>query len=221
MSKLSRPDTWLTCHSVQEWHDWLAQNHQQATEVWLLIRKAAPPATDVTDAAAPATPAIPATPATATTPATTEGVHLADAVTEAVRFGWIDSRMYSLGATHYVLRFSPRQPDSIWALNNRQKAEALIAAGQMEPAGLAAVEAGKASGRWQTAYNSREEPVIPEYLSDALKGAPNPAVWPAFEKWAPSMKIQYIFWIEDAKRPETRQKRIDALIQAIEQAARR
>lgn len=173
------PASWLTLKSRDEWSSWLASHHGSEAEVWLKIKKAG---------------------------SKEAGVSLADAVTEALRFGWIDSRMRSLDEEGYILRFSPRKPDSVWSAVNRKRVEALTEAGLMTEAGLAAVSAAKESGHWQTAYSSREKPELPSDLKAELEASP-PAL-ENFNSWTNSDQLQAVFWIGQAKRTQTRINRI-------------
>lgn len=185
------PDSWLTLGSREEWSSWLEGHVTSETGVWLMIKKAG---------------------------SKKAGVTLADAVTEALRFGWIDSRMRSLGEEGYILHFSPRRPDSVWSAANRKRVEELDQAGLMRPAGLAAVRAAKKSGQWQKAYSSKEKPGLPADLLSELEASP-----PAksnFDGWCNSDQLQAVFWIGQAKRTETRVKRIKE-IAAMAKAGRR
>jgi len=109
----------------KEWRDWLAVHHQSETLVWLLIQKVHSQKT---------------------------GIRLAEAVEEALCYGWIDGQMYRLDDEQFVIRLTPRRRKSIWSKRNKTRAEELIAAGQMTEAGLAAIREAKASGRWQAAH---------------------------------------------------------------------
>jgi uncharacterized protein YdeI (YjbR/CyaY-like superfamily) len=173
------PGSWLTLQSAEDWSSWLASHHGSESEVWLKIKKAG---------------------------SKEAGVNLADAVTEALRFGWIDSRMKSLDGEGYLLRFSPRRPDSVWSAINRKRVEALTEAGLMTEAGLATVSAAKESGHWQTAYSSREKPELPSDLRAELEA--NPPSLENFSSWPSSDQLQAVFWIGQAKRTQTRISRI-------------
>lgn len=173
------PHSWLTLGSREEWSSWLASNHSSESEVWLKIKKAGSKGA---------------------------GVTLADAVTEALRFGWIDSRMRSLDEEGFILRFSPRKPDSVWSAANRKRVEELDQAGLMTAAGLAAVQAAKESGQWQNAYSSKEKPAVPADLMAELEA--NPPALENFNSWSNSEQLQAVFWIGQAKRPQTRINRI-------------
>ena len=173
------PRSWLTLRSAKEWSSWLASHHGSESEVWLKIKKAG---------------------------SKEAGVNLADAVTEALRFGWIDSRMKSLDGEGYLLRFSPRRPDSVWSAINKKRVEALTEASLMSEAGLATVSAAKESGHWQTAYSSREKPELPSDLRAELEA--NPPALENFSSWSSSDQLQAVFWIGQAKRTQTRISRI-------------
>lgn len=104
------------------WESWLAQNHDREPEVWVKLAKKG---TGI--------------------PSMTYG----EAVESALCYGWIDGLTRSLDDDFYLQRFTPRRPKSNWSQANVAKAEALIAAGRMQPPGLRHVEAAKADGRWQ------------------------------------------------------------------------
>ncbi|CZR02688.1 hypothetical protein SAMN05216375_12127 [Trichococcus ilyis] len=135
----------LSCRNIQEWHDWLAQNHDQKELIWLKIKKAH---------------------------AAGEGILLAEAVEEALCFGWIDGKMYSLDKESFIIRMTPRRSGSVWSLINRRRAEALLKAGRMTAAGKEAIQAAKASGKWQAAYSSKEVPDLPAELGQAFRDDP-------------------------------------------------
>ena len=170
----------------QEWHNWLEAMHATAREAWLLISKKG---------------------------AARKSLSLAEAVEEALCFGWIDSHMRPVDAQAYRLRFSPRRPGGIWALSNVQRAERLMSEGRMRPAGLAAVEAAKASGEWDAAARREDLSQVPPEVDEVLVA--DEAVRAAYHKLAPSLIKQYHHWINSAKRPETRQKRIQSLLEKL------
>jgi uncharacterized protein YdeI (YjbR/CyaY-like superfamily) len=123
------PESWLVCHNLGEWHDWLVDNHATQTGIWVQIKKAK---------------------------SKQEGISLGDAVEEALCYGWIDSRMYSVDSDRFVLRFTPRRSNSPWSLINRTRAESLIDQGRMTPAGMKAISQAKKNGKWDTAYTSKK-----------------------------------------------------------------
>ena len=130
----------------------------------------------------------------------------ADAVKIALCHGWIDGQAKRLDDDHYVQRFTPRRARSKWSKINRQKAERLIAEGRMRPGGLREVERAKQDGRWDEAYDSATTATVPEDFKRAL--AAEPAARDFFERLGNTKRYSFLYRIEDAKRPETRAKRI-------------
>lgn len=129
-----------------------------------------------------------------------------EALEEALRQGWIDGQVRSMNDTYYVQRFTPRRPRSKWSQRNVGKAEALIAGGRMLPAGLAEVERAKADGRWDAAYPGPATATVPPDLQAALDADPEAAAF--FAGLSSSNRYAIIFQLYDAKRPETRARRV-------------
>jgi uncharacterized protein YdeI (YjbR/CyaY-like superfamily) len=134
-----------------------------------------------------------------------------DAVQEALCFGWIDSTVNRLDAHRFKQLFTPRKPGGTWARTNKERVEKLIASGSMTPAGMAPIEAAKADGSW-TLLDEVDALVIPADLAAAL-GA-DPAAAHAFEALPDSPKKLALYWIQTAKRPETRAKRVAETVRA-------
>ncbi len=172
--------------TLLEWTAWLSDPHLEKTSVWLRIRK--------TKSAKP-------------------GIFLAEAVTEALRFGWVDGRVNTIDEDYFWLRFTPRRPDSVWSLINRQRVEAMIEQGILTPLGHQTVEWGKASGTWQAAYTSYDNTSIPIDFRSAL--AQDPLAQTGYEAWSNSDKLQALYWIQSAKKEETRQVRIQRIIELV------
>lgn len=141
-------------------------------------------------------------------------VSKAEAIDVALCHGWIDGRLNPYDEASWLIRFTPRRPRGKWSEVNRVRAEALIAAGRMRPAGLAEVGAAKADGRWDSAYapQSRAEP--PADLQAALDSSPRAAAFFATLKGANRYAV--IYRVLDAKRAETRAKRIAKFIAMLE-----
>jgi uncharacterized protein YdeI (YjbR/CyaY-like superfamily) len=128
-----------------------------------------------------------------------------DIVEEALCFGWVDSLPRKLDDTRSMLLLSPRRKGSAWSKLNKTRAEAMIAAGLMTSAGLAVIEDAKQSGLW-TKLDDVDALVTPPDLLEALeRNAPAAIHWNAFPR---SVRRGVLEWIEQAKRPETRQRRI-------------
>lgn len=141
-------------------------------------------------------------------------VPYADAVEEALCVGWIDAVAGRLDDDRGLQWFAPRRSKSGWARSNKERVERLIAAGQMLPAGLAAIEEAKRNGTW-TMLDDVENLVVPDDLAVALDAHPAArAYWDALSR---SPKRALLEWIAQAKRPETRVKRI---AETVENAAR-
>jgi uncharacterized protein YdeI (YjbR/CyaY-like superfamily) len=130
----------------------------------------------------------------------------AEAVDAALRWGWIDGQGKSHDAQYWLTKFTPRRARSVWSKINRERALALIASGEMQPAGLAEVERAKTDGRWDAAYDSPKNAAVPEDLARALAQKPRAA---KFFATLDSANRYAILWrLQTAKRPQTRAKRI-------------
>ncbi len=173
--------------SRAEWRGWLERHYDTSTGIWLVSYKKA---------------------------TGKPGVSYPEAVEEALCFGWIDSRPNALDDERYMQYFSPRKPGSPWSTVNKQRIATLIDRGLMTPAGLARIEAAKRDGSW-SAYDAIEELTVPADLAAAL--AANATAREHFAAFGASAKKQLLWWIESAKRPETRSKRIAQLVAAAEE----
>lgn len=141
-------------------------------------------------------------------------VTYAEALELALCFGWIDSQKRGFDETYFLQRFTPRRPRGRWSKINREKAEALIAAEQMRPAGLAEVEAAKADGRWEAAYEGQRTAVVPEDLQRALDA--NPAAAEFFAGLDSANRYAIVYRLNDAKKPETRERRLHKFVAMLE-----
>ena len=138
----------------------------------------------------------------------------AEAVEAALCFGWIDGQVKKSDEEgFYQQRFTPRRARSRWSQINRDKAERLIASGRMRPAGLAEVERAKADGRWDAAYPSPSKIGVPPDLQEALDA--NPAAREFFATLKGSNRYAVLYRIHDAKRPETRARRIAQFVEML------
>jgi uncharacterized protein YdeI (YjbR/CyaY-like superfamily) len=131
----------------------------------------------------------------------------------ALCHGWIDGLTRSLDETYYSQRWTPRRPRSKWSKRNCGKVEELIAAGRMLPAGLKEIERAKADGRWEAAYPGPATIEVPDDLVEALKA--NPAAAKAFETLNSQNRFAVLLRIHDAKRPETRARRIAQFVEML------
>ena len=171
----------------KEWREWLEKNHHTSLGVWLIYYKVK---------------------------SGKPSVQYSEAVKEALCFGWIDSKVKSLDAERYMQIFTPRKQKSVWSKLNKQYIEELIEQGLMTEAGLVKIEAAKQDGSWNT-LDAIEELIIPVDLKQALEA--NETANKYFEKFSNSSKKNILFWIESAKRPETRLKRIEQTISSVAQ----
>ena len=141
-------------------------------------------------------------------------VTYAEAVELALMYGWIDGQAKrSEEEGFYRQRFTPRRARSKWSQINRDKALALIEAGRMRPAGLAEVERAQADGRWEAAYAPPSRMEVPDDLRRALDAVPAAAA--AFAKLSASERYSILYRVHDAKRPETRARRIETFVEML------
>lgn len=138
----------------------------------------------------------------------------AEAIDAALCNGWIDGQLGKYDESCWLVRFTPRKPRSKWSQVNATRAAELIEVGRMRPAGLAQVEAAKADGRWDEAYAPQSRAQVPPDLEAALDANPKAASFFATLKGANRYAILYR--IDDAKRPETRARRIQTFVAMLE-----
>jgi uncharacterized protein YdeI (YjbR/CyaY-like superfamily) len=170
-----------------DWRAWLAAHHGQAPEgVWLKIAKKGSP--DVS-------------------------VDYPQALEVALCYGWIDGQKKGLDETHWLQRFTPRRARSVWSKINRAKAEALVEAGEMEPAGLAEIERAKADGRWAAAYDGQRTSTVPDDLAAALAG--NAAAREFFSTLDGANRYAILHRLQSAKKPETRARRLAQFVEML------
>jgi uncharacterized protein YdeI (YjbR/CyaY-like superfamily) len=141
-----------------------------------------------------------------------------EALEVALCYGWIDAQVGQGDETHYVQRFVPRRARSRWSKVNRAKAEALIEAGLMQPAGLAEVERARADGRWDAAYDPPSRATVPDDLAAEL--AARPAARAFFEALDSRNRYAILHRLQDAKRPETRARRLAKFVAMLEAGER-
>ena len=116
-------------------------------------------------------------------------------------FGWIDGRANRLDDSFYLQRITPRRPKSVWSAKNVATVERLIAEGRMRPAGLAAVDAAKADGRWERAYAGSATITVPDDLAEAL--AAEPAAQKEFEVLDGANRYAVLWRVHTATTPAT------------------
>ena len=169
----------------QEWRDWLIENHQQSYGVWLIYYKVK---------------------------SKKPSIRYPEAVQEALCFGWIDSKIQSLDRERYRQIFTPRKAKSVWSKLNKAYVEELIEQNLMTEAGFQAIEIAKQNGSW-TALDEVEALVISDALRQALINNQTAAI--NFEKLSKSKKKDILLSISSAKRPQTKAKRIQKIINSL------
>ena len=179
---------WVEADDRATWRDWLEANHATANGAWLVTWRPR---------------------------SGKAGLDYEAAIEEALCFGWVDSTAGRVDDERGRLYFAPRKARSGWAATNKARVERLVAAGQMAPAGLAAIERAKANGSWEV-LDSVERLEVPADLDAALDGGP-PAAAANFSAFPPGARKQMLAWVAFAQRPETRAARI---AQIVESAAR-
>jgi uncharacterized protein YdeI (YjbR/CyaY-like superfamily) len=145
-------------------------------------------------------------------------VTYAELVESCLCFGWIDGRSNRLDDRFYLQRITPRRARSIWSQKNVDAVEALILAGRMRPAGLAAAEAARADGRWERAYAGSADITVPDDLAAAL--AAQPAAQREFEALDGANRYAVLWRVHTAASDATRAKRIAALVQMLAEGRR-
>jgi uncharacterized protein YdeI (YjbR/CyaY-like superfamily) len=135
-----------------------------------------------------------------------ESVSYGQAVEVTLCYGWIDGQVRSFDEDYYLQRFTPRRPRSKWSKVNRKKVTKLMNRGEMKAAGLREVERAKADGRWDAAYDSPSSATVPEDLLRELEK--NEKAREFFSELDGRNRYAILYQIQDAKRPETRARRI-------------
>jgi uncharacterized protein YdeI (YjbR/CyaY-like superfamily) len=141
----------------------------------------------------------------------------ARAVEVALCFGWIDGQSRRIDDDWYLQRFTPRRPKSTWSKINREKVQALTAAGRMRPSGLTEVERAKADGRWDAAYDSMTTASVPDDLARALDEA---GLSEVFANLDSRNRYAILHRVQTARKPETRARRIAKYVAMLEAGER-
>ena len=176
--------------SPEKFRQWLEQNHDRETELLVGFHKKSSGKKSIT---------------------------YAEALDEALCFGWIDGVRKSLNETSYTIRFTPRKPRSIWSLVNVKHVERLKKEGRMQPAGLEAYARRDPKRTGIYAFENRPRELSPEYEKTFRQ---NKTAWKFFEKQPPAFKRTMIFWIMGAKKEETRLRRLKQLVENSEKGVR-
>jgi uncharacterized protein YdeI (YjbR/CyaY-like superfamily) len=166
---------------------WLEKNHKTSPALWVRIAKKNSGVSSITYG---------------------EGVEV------ALCYGWIDAQKLPEDETAWLQRFMPRRPRSIWSKVNREKVLALIASGEMKPAGLEEIDRARKDGRWEAAYDSPSAAAVPADFEKELDRHPKAK---AFYKTLNRANSYAILWrLQTAKKAETRAKRMRSFIEMLE-----
>lgn len=180
------PSQAIFFENQQVWHEWLAKNQVTSDGVWIKFAKKAS--------------GIPT-------------LVYAEALDEALCYGWIDGMVKSIDETYYMQRFTPRRPRSMWSKRNIDKVAVLITEGRMQPAGQAQIDAAKMDGRWDQAYDSPKNMQMSADFSAAL--AKNKKAEAFYKTLNKTDSFTFLWRIQTAKKPETRLSRIETFVQML------
>jgi len=171
----------------EDWGDWLDSNHAASAGLWIKVAKKA---------------------------SGKASVSYAEALDVALCYGWIDGQKKSHDASSWLQKFTRRGSRSIWSKVNREKALALIAGGQMKPAGLAEVERARQDGRWEGAYDSQRTATVPDdFQAELDRNAEAKAFFATLKN---HNRYAILFRLQTAKKAETRARRMEQIISMLE-----
>ncbi len=179
----------LVVHSFRtqkSWLTWLKKNHQQPESIWIKLAKKSSGLKSIT---------------------------YEEGREGAIIYGWIDGLINGFDESWYLIKFSPRRPKSTWSKINREIAEQLIEGGEMRPSGLKQVEAAKADGRWERAYDSPATMKVPPELTKLLNT--NKTAKKNFTELNSQNRYAFLYRIQTAKREETRQKHVQKAFEML------
>lgn len=183
---MNAPKPVLTCASQAEWEMWLQAHCESSSGIWLRLAKKSSGQSTLT---------------------------YAQAVESALCFGWIDGQKQSESDQFWLQRFSPRTAKSIWSKINTEKAQALVEAGRMRPAGLREIQRAQQDGRWERAYASASNATVPADLQVALDANRKAKVF--FETLNSQNRYAILFRIQNVKKAETRARKIAQFVEML------
>ncbi|MCG8697798.1 MAG: YdeI/OmpD-associated family protein [Bacteroidales bacterium] len=169
---------------TEEWRAWLELNCDSKDEIWLVYHKKA---------------------------SDFKGISYQESVEEAICYGWIDGLLRRLDDKTYTRRFTPRKPNSKWSEKNKNTAIRLEKEGRLTKLGLSTIAQAKKNGNWENTYGSSKKFVIPQDLKQVL--IDNPPALSNFLNFSISLQARFVYWINDAKRQETRERRIEKVLE--------
>jgi uncharacterized protein YdeI (YjbR/CyaY-like superfamily) len=171
--------------SRTEFRKWLEKNHDKQKELWILFYKVH---------------------------TNKKSLRYAEAVEESLCFGWIDGIVKRIDDEKHAQRYTPRNPKSIWSKVNKERAKRMIDAGKMTDAGLTKIKEAKKNGWWQKAYTtSRRDYEMSAEMKNVLMS--DKQAWTNFQNFGQGAQNTYIFYVNYAKREETKKKRIQLILE--------
>ncbi|CAM1509615.1 Fc.00g033540.m01.CDS01 [Cosmosporella sp. VM-42] len=171
---------------AKAWETWLEGNHKSNNGIWLKLNKKGSRVATVT---------------------------YDEALDVALCFGWIDGQKKRHDEQHFIQRFTPRRKSSLWSKRNGNKVAVLIESGRMKESGQAEIDAAKADGRWERAYAGSSSIQVPADFQAALDE--NKKAREFFESINRTQRFAFLQRIETAKKPETRQRRIEQFVELL------
>lgn len=169
--------------TAHAWRTWLRNNHQKSDGIWMQIYKKSSGRKTVT---------------------------YAQALDEALCYGWIDGQKKAYDAESFLQKFTPRRLKSMWSKRNREHVERLMKDKRMTAAGLIEIDLAKEDGRWEKAYDAPSAMTVPEDFIDAVKR--NKKAYEFFKSLNKANTYAIAWRLQTAKKPETRAKRMAALL---------
>ena len=177
--------------SRSAWETWLVKNHEKSAGIWLELARAE---------------------------SGLRSVSRPDALEVALCYGWIDGQAASVDDRWWRQRFTPRRPRSKWSKINCAAVARLHADGRLSPAGVREMEAARKDGRWDAAYASPRSMTVPDDLAAALRKSPRARR--EFAALDGRNRYAILYRLHDAKKPETRQRRLEAFVRMLEAGGR-
>ena len=179
----SDPKNTKTFKTEAAFEKWMRTHHARETEVWLRIYKKSSGVATITPA---------------------------QALDVALCWGWIDAIRNALDEQSFLQRYTPRRPKSVWSQINRDHVARLTKAGKMTPQGQKQIDAAKADGRWEAAYEGQRTAQVPPDLRRELDGNPTAAEF--FASLDSANRYAIVYRLDEAKRPETRERRLKKFV---------
>ncbi|CAN5625002.1 YdeI/OmpD-associated family protein [soil metagenome] len=186
-NKTVKPDQpILSFTTIKELNSWLAKNKKSSLGIWMRLFKKNSEVKTIT---------------------------YSEALDAALCYGWIDGQKKPYDTESWLQKFTPRRPKSIWSKRNREHIDRLERSGKMKAAGIKQVEAAKADGRWEQAYDSSSNMVVPaDFLKELAKNKKSEAFFKALNK---TNTYSIVWRLQTAKKPETREKRMKVIIEML------